>query len=93
MAPVPGPAKPLSRLSAYVRLGFGAAVLFGIVGSLSGHQTGSMLVFIVTALCWTVSRIVVEAFQAYVELTSQSPKPPKNDPPADPPADPPTAIA
>jgi hypothetical protein len=52
-----------------------------------------MLVFIVTALCWTVSRIVVEAFQAYVELTSQSPKPPKNDPPADPPADPPTAIA
>lgn len=93
MAPTPGPTKPPTRLGAYVRLGFGAAILFGIIGSLSGHRTGSSLVFIVTALCWTVSRIVVEAFQAYVELTSRGPKPPKVDPPAGPPIDPPTAAA
>lgn len=80
-----------TRLGLYVRLAFGALVLFGIVGSLSGHRTGATFIFILTSLCWTLSRIVVEAFYAYRTLTSvpSPPKPPKSDPPPDPP----TAVA
>lgn len=77
------PVGRVTKLGLYIRLAFGALVVFGVVGSLSGYKSGSTLVFILTSLCWVLSKILVEAIYAYQALTG--PRPPKNDPPIDPP--------
>lgn len=87
MPTVPGHESPdrITKLGLYTRLAFGALVVFGIVGSLSGYRSGSTIVFILTTLCWVNSKIVVEAIDAYRALTASKPGPPKVDPPAGPP--------
>lgn len=90
-APKPEPENRVTKLGLYVRLAFGAVVLFGIVGSIAGYRSGSTMVFILTAVCWTLSKIVVEAIDAYRVLSAPASKPPpKSKPPIDPP---PTAPA
>jgi len=90
-APKPEPETRVTKLGLYVRLAFGALVLFGIVGSIAGYRSGSTMVFIMTAVCWALSRIIFEAIDAYRTLTAPTSKPPpKSKPPVDPP---PTAPA
>ena len=80
---IPPVRSPTTRLALYVRLAFGALITFGVVGSVTGHHTGSMMVFIVTSLCWAVGRIFTEALEAYRVLTNGTPpaKPPDDQPP------------
>lgn len=77
----PRPDARVTRFGLYARLGFGAAVMFGIVGSIAGYRTGSTLIFIMTATCWALTRIVVEAIDAYKILSTSPPAPPKDKPP------------
>ena len=54
-----------SKLRLYVQLGFGALVLFGMVGNLAGYRQGGVLVMVMTAICWSLTKIVVEAVDAW----------------------------
>lgn len=85
-APTPPETQP-NKMGLYVKLAFGAVVLFGIVGSIAGYRERSTLVFILVSVCWALGKILVEAIDAYRILTTPSsrPPPPKSKPPIDPP--------
>ncbi len=72
-----------SKLQLVTRLGFGALVGFGMVGSIAGYRQGAALVFLVTAACWSLTRILAEAVDAWRQLfPSDSPPPPPAPPTA-----------
>lgn len=74
------------KLRLYSQLGFGALVVFGMVGGLAGYRQGSAFVMLMTAAGWALTRIVVEALEAWRTLHPPSrdsdPPPPPPNPPA-----------
>lgn len=70
-----------SKLRLYTKLGFGALVGFGMVGSLAGYRQGSAVVFVMTAVCWSLTQIVAQAIDAWRELHPPSTD---DDPPSSP---------
>ncbi len=76
-----------SKLRLYSQLGFGGLVVFGMVGGLAGFRQGSAFVLLMTAVCWTLTQIVVDALNAWRKFHP----PQENDPP--PPPNPPTSAA
>jgi hypothetical protein len=91
-------ARFFARYPLYVRIGFGAVILFGMVGNCAGHREGSLVVFMLTATVWACCRIVQEAIEATRVLMAvkehdtaqKKPEPEKKD---DPPPPPPPAVA
>jgi len=83
------PAPPLAKLPLYVRLGFGAIVLFGMVGNCAGHTQGAVAVFVLTATLWACSRIIQEAIEAWMilGLLKKSETDDKKDDPPPPPTE------
>ncbi len=75
-----------SKLRLYSQLGFGALVAFGMVGGLAGYRQGSTFVMLVTAAGWALTRIVIEAIEAWRVLhpstRNSDPPPPPPNPPA-----------
>ncbi len=75
-----------SKLRLYSQLGYGALVVFGMVGGLAGYRQGSAFVLLMTAAGWALTRIVVEAIEAWRLLHPSSrdsnPPPPPNPPAA-----------
>lgn len=57
--------KFFARVPLYARLGFGAIVLFGLLGNCTGHRDGSIVVFVFVSVIWCCNRIITEAFEAY----------------------------
>jgi hypothetical protein len=48
----------------YVKLAFGALVMFGVVGQMFAGGTKPMLILVMTALMWTMLKIMNEATDA-----------------------------
>jgi len=61
-----------SKFQLYVRLVFGALILFCLIGTCSGDRTRPTLAFIIITMMWTGMRIVYEAFEALIHLTANA---------------------
>ena len=76
------------KLRLYSQLGFGTLVVFGVVGGLAGYRQASAFVMLMTAVGWALTRILVEAIEAWRVL-----HPPSRDSTPPPPPNPPGAAA
>ncbi len=77
-----------SKLRLYGQLGFGALVAFSMVGGLAGYRQGSTFAMLVTAAGWALTRIVIEAIEAWRILhpSTRDGDPPTPPTPPNPPA-------
>ena len=69
----------MSRLKAYTKVGFGLVLAFALVGNCAGKTQMSLVIFVLTALCWACGRICTEAFEALIELRRSSKSQEKKD--------------
>ncbi len=58
--------KFLGKMPLYVRIGFALVVVFGMVGNCARPgDTRPVVLFVMTALVWTLMRILQEGIEAY----------------------------
>jgi hypothetical protein len=64
----------MKKTEYYIKIGYALVIMFSLIGVLLGRIWLAGTVAIVTALMWTISRILKEAIDAVIELRKSKDK-------------------